>query len=602
MNKLIETSAESKAKKLFTNPSKSGYIKTFAIFTANNPDAEQTTRKNNISLNKGLKRDMKFDIEKELNNGYWSYYKVKGKYGNVENSFIIYNITLTDAKELSAKYHQQSFIYGTNEEGKLTFAFYANRSKSNYDYVKVDEKDSFNILDKDAENYYTQISRDFKFSISFDVFEVAADQMIEELDERKEQIKWSENDIVECIKNSLEEKKTNTHKYQLRATLKNKNKDKTKYTFMADPEGEAAFFNNAMGSAVAEDLDNKEKTVVINIDFPNIFNDRMRRRNGRIKEKDDFDAFIINAGGKLLQNGYEIVDEHWSNNEDSLSYYIEAIKKNDINKSDIKVILFIRLSDHSLNSKTDFSRNRYYNKVAQDSKKPDNKNNQDWEFINIVSQGHSVEDYANAIKKLKDTLSQIETSYYMEECNSDIQKKSKDNRNLMRKAMKTIESKKNTFKFKLVESIDEKVKLHYDDLLYEIAVDFDKDTNAYSYEEKHNPFDYEVDKEKVIDVLYDICIGKKEFDNYSEEEIEDHIRNNFNNVLKTYYTDVLNEFEEDAKQKAEYDYYEEQENVYYDSLEEDKNNTTQKDKSKEFSVFEDIKTGLEQAIDYEKAN
>lgn len=161
---------------------------------------------------------------------------------------------------------------------------------------------------------------------------------------------------------------------------------------------------------------------------------------------------------------------------------------------------------------------------------------------------------------------------------------------------------KNTFKFKLVESIDEKVKLHYDDLLYEIAVDFDKDTNAYSYEEKHNPFDYEVDKEKVIDVLYDICIGKKEFDNYSEEEIEDHIRNNFNNVLKTYYTDVLNEFEDDAKQKAEYDYYEEQENVYYDSLEEDKNNTTQKDKSREFSVFGDIKTGLEQAIDYEKAN
>lgn len=426
MNKLIETSAESKAKKLFTNPSKSGYIKTFAIFTANNPDAEQTTRKNNISLNKGLKRDMKFDIEKELNNGYWSYYKVKGKYGNVENSFIIYNITLTDAKELSAKYHQQSFIYGTNEDGKLTFAFYANRSKSNYDYVKVDEKDSFNILDKDAENYYTQISRDFKFSIPFDVFEVAADQMIEELEERKEQIKWSENDIVECIKNSLDEKKTNTHKYQCRATLKNK--DKTKYTFMADPEEEASFFNNAMGSAVAENLKNIEK--------------------------------------------------------------------------------------QNYNQKESF----------------------------------------------------------------------------------------NMFKFKLVESIDEKVKLHYDDLLYEIAVDFDKDTNAYSYEEKHNPFDYEVDKEKVIDVLYDICIGKKEFDNYSEEEIEDHIRNCFNNVLKTYYTDVLNEFEEDAKQKAEYDYYEEQENVYYDSLEEDKNNTTQKDKSKEFSVFEDIKTGLEQAIDYEKAN
>lgn len=394
MNKLTETSAESKAKKLFTNPSKSGYIKTFAIFTANNPDAEQTARKKNISLNKELKGDMKFDIEKELNNGYWSYYKVKGKYGNVENSFIVYNITLSDAKELSAKYHQQSFIYGTNEDGKLTFAFYANRSKSKYDYVKVDEKDSFDILDKDAENYYTQISRDFKFSIPFDVFEVAADQMIEELDERKEQIKWSENDVVECIKNSLDEKKTNTRKYQLRATLKNKNKDKTKYTYMADPEGEAAFFNNAMGSAVAEDLENIEK--------------------------------------------------------------------------------------------------QYYNQ-----KEPFNM-----------------------------------------------------------------------FKFKLVESLDdEKITLHYKNLWYQIFTGTDEDTGASEYEDKKAPtFDYEVDKEKVIDVLYDICIGRKEFDNYSEEEIEDHIRNNFDNVLKTYYTVVLNEFEEDAKQKAEEKYFADKQSAYDDYI------------------------------------
>ena len=104
------------------------------------------------------------------------------------------------------------------------------------------------------------------------------------------------------------------------------------------------------------------------------------------------------------------------------------------------------------------------------------------------------------------------------------------------------------------------------------------DEDMYEEEEHNEDFDYEVDKEKVIDVLYDICIGRKEFDNYSEEEIEDHIRNNFNNVLKTYYTDVLNEFEDDAKQKAEYDYYEEQENVYYGNLKEEQQDNVEKAK------------------------
>ena len=172
----------------------------------------------------------------------------------------------------------------------------------------------------------------------------------------------------------------------------------------------------ATGVLLESKSSKKEKTVVINIDFPNIFNaiTEDQYSDNKQPERNDFDAFIINASGKLLQNGYEIIDEHWSNNEDSLSYYIEAIKKNDIEKSNIKVILFIRLFGHFLNAKTDLSRSKYYNNIAQNNKMLIDKNSQNWQFINIVSNGHSAEDYNNAIKRLTDTLSQIETNYYTE--------------------------------------------------------------------------------------------------------------------------------------------------------------------------------------------
>lgn len=354
------------------------------------------------------------------------------------------------------------------------------------------------------------------------------------------------------------------------------------------------------------------------------FDDLVDYHSGYIRYEDGAvrPALIINQKTKLYEN-IKVFDKYWTyigNNLyllasfekplTTMAFNSDESKGNDYETSDVKKFLDNWLKEQKSKYKNESLRNNMKN--------THNIINENYTTHRINTKSHyanspffwDVYDFANdndidvEYKEGKDSdgnyhLTKFEL-YGTEEAFNKLFDKFKDLKKYARRIAN--ESKKNTFKFKLVESIDEKVKLHYDDLLYEIAVDFDKDTNAYSYEEKHNPFDYEVDKEKVIDVLYDICIGKKEFDNYSEEEIEDHIRNNFNNVLKTYYTDVLNEFEEDAKQKAEYDYYEEQENVYYDSLEEDKNNTTQKDKSKEFSVFEDIKTGLEQAIDYEKAN
>ena len=251
-NALNETSSKSKAKRLFQDPSNMRYVKTFAIFTAFNPDAKQSIQKDNIRAQKHLKGDLSYDttsyiydknrkyfdvnftynpitreykyfdtgdMEKALKDGHWHYYKAKGKYFNVEESLLVYNITLNDAKDLCAKYHQQSFIFGTNNDGVLKFEFYANRSKNGYSYIKVDEKDTFNVLDDNADNLYTQIARDFKINIPFEVFEVAPDDMIENISKKNEKLNWSEDSIIECIERSVDETLTGKHRYYTRSTL-----------------------------------------------------------------------------------------------------------------------------------------------------------------------------------------------------------------------------------------------------------------------------------------------------------------------------------------------------------------------------------------------
>ena len=195
-------------------------IKTFAIFTAENKYAVQMSRDKNRELNNGLKNDLSNrDIEDSIISGRYSYYKVKGKYGNVENSFLIYNITLDDAKSLCAKNGQQSFIFGINDNGNLKFQFWANASRSGYSYKMVDEKDEFNMLDNDAPDYYTQIAKDFKFTIPFDKFEVAIEDMVESIKNRAYSLGYSDSDIDRLIEESVNTSIYAKGRFHARASL-----------------------------------------------------------------------------------------------------------------------------------------------------------------------------------------------------------------------------------------------------------------------------------------------------------------------------------------------------------------------------------------------
>lgn len=211
----LEESSKHKAKLLFSHPSAAKNIKTFAILTGNNPDAVRASKHDNVKFNNALKNELSYsnNVEKIILNGHYPYYKVKGKYGSVENSFIIYNIDLEEAKQLSAYCKQQSFIFGKNEGEKIIFQMWANKHKNNgiqknYSYELVDEKDMYNRVD-DAEDYYTQISRDFKINIPFEKFE--PDNMVEFYNA-------CENN-PRLLENSLNRKFTGKYRYGCRTQL-----------------------------------------------------------------------------------------------------------------------------------------------------------------------------------------------------------------------------------------------------------------------------------------------------------------------------------------------------------------------------------------------
>ena len=152
---------------------KPGYnaIKTFAVFTAENPDSRETDKKQNRNLNKNLYRNLK--------NGGYVIIPAQGKFENVEHPFMVLNISLGTCKFLCGKYQQTSFVFHKLDGGQLTSEYWEKQDTNmpynpeSNDYVMKD-KDTRYIDQSDADDYYTSIGknigREFKYSIPFSIF------------------------------------------------------------------------------------------------------------------------------------------------------------------------------------------------------------------------------------------------------------------------------------------------------------------------------------------------------------------------------------------------------------------------------------------------
>ena len=161
---LSETSRRQKAQRAINNIG--SRVKTYAILTSENPMGNRFSKSDNSQLIDRLKSYLK--------DGNFVWFPVKGMYGEKENPFIVYNISLTDALDIDKKFNQESIIWCDNESGEKQYWEQNGDGKFSKTHVR-------NYIDDmtDAEDYYTQVNRNFKFQIPF--FNGKDDEMLNEM-------------------------------------------------------------------------------------------------------------------------------------------------------------------------------------------------------------------------------------------------------------------------------------------------------------------------------------------------------------------------------------------------------------------------------------
>lgn len=170
---LMEKSRSEKKKDVkrienFFKKGNNNVVKCFAVLTAENPNSQKQDAKLNKKDNAQL-----FDALKTQ----YTIIPTQGKFGNVENSFVVMNIDVDTAKFFCGKYEQTSFIFSKIDENSQLVSEYWEKQDTSADYDKVLNpyvlKDTCNdwVDMSGADDYYTIVGKRFKFSIPFSIFE-----------------------------------------------------------------------------------------------------------------------------------------------------------------------------------------------------------------------------------------------------------------------------------------------------------------------------------------------------------------------------------------------------------------------------------------------
>lgn len=97
-----------------------------------------------------------------LKMGNYAWLPVRDKYGNTENSKIIFNISSDEAIRLGLQFQQESFVFGERNDGKTLYHQYViNEDKTGYNMVET-HKNKFTVpleyLNESCENFNTIIN------------------------------------------------------------------------------------------------------------------------------------------------------------------------------------------------------------------------------------------------------------------------------------------------------------------------------------------------------------------------------------------------------------------------------------------------------------
>lgn len=163
---LNETTRRQKAQRAINGK----YVRTMAILTSENPMGKAyperlKSREEESGHTMEFNRGRRDDLEMRLSTGNYPYFKVKGQYGSKEKSYIIYNIPLSDTLYLGKYYNQESVIFiQIEDDGNVSYEYWEQNGDGNFSMA---HKRTEYIDMNDADDFFTKISRKFKFQIPF---------------------------------------------------------------------------------------------------------------------------------------------------------------------------------------------------------------------------------------------------------------------------------------------------------------------------------------------------------------------------------------------------------------------------------------------------
>lgn len=212
---LAETSRRQKAIKNFLGVNNK--VKTFGIITAENPMGMKIGSQENVKRNNML--------TSFLRSKQYMYYPVRGKYGNIEHPFMVYNVSLEDMKTIGRTFDQESFIYAEidNNQGRphVKFSFYKKDFSENTnidngkrlkpsqrEYRFIESKDVYVRINTESDDDFTAIGRNFKFSIPFDIFSESINRFNNFINERCEKYEEYNNSCERLIRESIQPNRT----------------------------------------------------------------------------------------------------------------------------------------------------------------------------------------------------------------------------------------------------------------------------------------------------------------------------------------------------------------------------------------------------------
>lgn len=199
----------------------SPHVHSVVILTAENPIAHRLLiSDNNTRLSK-----LKAYLDTKAKHEHIIFKDMIGKFGNIEHSFMISNITLDEAKHIAAEYKQVSFIFGKKQNDKMIFEYFTIDLDKYNNSPESQRKDKEIIFDIDDNKEYTIWSttglyrlKDTYNIIPFNYFSDTFNELSKEQSEFYNKVFQSESEIQEFIKQSLVENRSGKSRYLLRGT------------------------------------------------------------------------------------------------------------------------------------------------------------------------------------------------------------------------------------------------------------------------------------------------------------------------------------------------------------------------------------------------